>query len=229
MRTLGHILGAEPRVEHRRDRIALSQLRLRLLQRFGHRLYFRAMPRLKAGEKPSTACHSSCSRFTLWCHSQRRPGCAEVTYQGVMRVFRDNRALLATLAYADCRMILRPGAAIDWGVAGGRQERISYLAILKRLAVNARDQHATLAEILLECLPHGDTQRTIFLKSISRRLAGRVVPADRAATGRRSHWRTTLQWWALRHFSADGLAGAVERSPAGRAKQNVAAHDQVNA
>jgi hypothetical protein len=127
-------------------------------------------------------------------------GMRKVTYQTVMRLFADNVELLAVLAHLSCRTVWGPTEMIDLSMTGGDSERSRYAAILKALLpAQQRNAQRTLAEILCSHIEVTGLDRLTCLRSVARRLNGRIMSMSEA-NKRRSRpggLRPLVQQWAL--------------------------------
>jgi Fe-S-cluster containining protein len=141
----------------------------------------------------------------------RQTGMRETTYQTITYIFQEYFSLLCVLAYANCEMVWRPGASIEFPIEGDQETQARYLAIatalLERTPVRTR---RPLAELLCAHAPEGP-ERMIFLKRVARRLAGRIQPSTQVNLATRRRLRARLQRWALATLPPSLLLKAAEQ------------------
>ena len=132
-----------------------------------------------------------------------RAGMKRVTYQTLIGLEREFRALIALLSHSDLPMQWRRNAPIELAGAAGSEQRRAVLTIATSLLPNRqRKNPRTLGDIMLFSLPPDPIQRVLLLKNLARRLDGRIVPLgievhQPVASGRRVAFRRTVQRWVL--------------------------------
>ena len=139
----------------------------------------------------------------------REAGMANVTYQTIMRLCLDYQPLLILLAQVDRPLVWDARAVMDLSFPGDAAEKQRYGNIVRALL--PRSQHRapkTLGQILCEERSTSTAvEHAIFLKSVSRRLAGRLVPIERT----RRTWgvrrifapRSAIQQWLVGNVNVE--------------------------
>jgi Fe-S-cluster containining protein len=143
-------------------------------------------------------------------------GAARITYQTVLRLFRDYLPLLSVLALVNTPVVWHPSAEINLAFEGNSDGQHRFARLVKALlpARQLRKQ-PRLGEVLCDCAPQGPVDRSLFLKRVARRLAGRLAPAAALSRRRRrqSLWplRPALRRWALAVAPCDAVVAAGHR------------------
>ena len=144
----------------------------------------------------------------------RDAGMRQITYQTIGGLFRQYRPLLAMLAYADCEMVWKPSAGVDWPFRQDKSWEGRYLAIVKDLLpARRRSPHPVLGDILERHAAGAGVTRVMFLSQVANKIADRIVPAAGAAANGRSPraFRNAAQHWVLGHFNQDVLVSVADR------------------
>ena len=138
----------------------------------------------------------------------RAAGMHRITYQTVSDLFREYRSLMHLGAHIDTVVAWRPGRMLDLRFSGTDDERKRYVRIVQRLLPATQErQPKTLYTILMSELPPMGLGRLLLLKRIAKKVAGVIIPVDRATAARSLRTpRANLQRWALGHASADYVA-----------------------
>jgi hypothetical protein len=144
----------------------------------------------------------------------REAGMRDVTYQTVVRLFMDHRALLTLLAHIDCTMTWKPGVLIDLPFTRRPDFQSRYLRVARALLPGRQAPPSTLlGQVLCEHLPPDGLHRVEFLKLLAPRLSGRIVM--RAGAAGAGWWRPAvrprLQRWLLGNLRHNLLMSLAAR------------------
>jgi hypothetical protein len=141
-------------------------------------------------------------------------GMPSITFQTLSKLFEDFEPLIRLLAFADCPMRWTPGARIDLRTPEDAQFQLPFIRIAKGLAreENGR-QDVALSDLIAEHNRLEDHQRILFLKFLSRRLRGKIMPIHASQSKRtmRGSFRTVVARWMLRHLSEQQIQAAANR------------------
>jgi Fe-S-cluster containining protein len=138
-------------------------------------------------------------------------GMSEITYQTVMRLFKEYQALLTMLAYLDAPMAWLPEASVPLSIEGPPSFQTKYLDIARALVPKAqRRLRRPLGEILAESVEPGNVSRVTFLSRLAGPLMARIGPID-GAPRQRASARTALQHWALGNLAPETLLSVAHR------------------
>ena len=160
----------------------------------------------------------------LWliASAARAAGTREVTYQTIVRLEREFRALIRILSRADSVMVWPRGVPIQFSGIDSSARRVLLLRVARALLRRRRPVRiALLGEILLEHAPTDPVERVLFLKLAASRLAGRIVPlADEERSVRSNRvWSrngAAIHRWLVGHVDEETLALSYDRYDAMR-------------
>jgi hypothetical protein len=170
------------------------------------------------GDRPSLVDLRTLPSFLLAAHSLSqlavKAGMERVSYQTVMRVVKDNRALLVLLSQLDSVLMWKPEVPIDLSFGGEKSFRTAFVRIAQALLPDVqRNARSSLGDLLHAHAPSDWAQRTEFIRRLAKRFDGRLVHFDRRGLlSRLTHSpRATMQQLALGSMTPETAASLMAR------------------
>jgi hypothetical protein len=139
----------------------------------------------------------------LFAETARRAGMKRVTFQSIVKIAHELRALAELLPITSSVIAWRDGLPIEMAGFQDRELRAAFYRIAKALLPSVqKKRRATLGDILREHAPVDRSTRAPFFRQVAKQMAGRVAPLgdEPLLTGRvrtRERVASTLQRAAL--------------------------------